>query len=355
MVLRTALTERLGLELPIVQAPMAGVATPALAAAVSEAGGLGSLGSAQLAPEALRAEIAAVQAATARPFNVNFFCHERPQDDPARAAAFRARLAGYYADENLERVPDPGEGFLPFDEERLAVVLETRPAVVSFHFGPPRRDWLAAIREAGCLTFASATTVEEARDLEAAGIDVVVAQGWEAGGHRGSYLRPYERAQVGTMALVPQVVDAVACPVVAAGGLGDGRGIAAALTLGAAAAQLGTGFVLAEESAAPPLYREALHAAVETDTRVTRAFTGRPARALVARYVAEMTPHEAEVPDYPLPGPMVWPLIEAGLARGVPDFHPLWSGQAARLARAEPAAAIVARLARETEAALHRT
>ncbi len=354
MALRTALTDRLGLELPIVQAPMASVSTPALAAAVSEAGGLGSLGSAQLDAAALRRQIDEVKAATAKPFNVNFFCHERPQDDPARAAAFRARLAGFYADEHLEGVPDPGEAFLPFDEERLAVVLETRPAVVSFHFGPPRRDWLEAIRQAGCLVLASATTVEEARRLEAAGVEVVIAQGWEAGGHRGTFHTPFEQAQVGTMALVPQVVDAVSCPVIAAGGIGDGRGVAAALTLGAEAAQLGTSFVLAEESAAPELYRAALAEAAETGTRVTRLFTGRPARALVARYVADMAPHETEVPDYPLPTPMVRPLTQAGLKRGVPDFHPLWSGQAVRLARAEPAAAILARLAREAEAALHR-
>ncbi|SME91297.1 nitronate monooxygenase [Tistlia consotensis] len=354
MAVRTALTERLGLELPIVQAPMAGVATPALAAAVSNAGGLGSLGSATLDAEALAGQIAEAGSLTQRPFNVNFFCHERPQDDQARTAAFRARLAGYYAEENLAAVPDPGESYLPFDEARLAVVLEARPAVVSFHFGLPRAEWLATIREAGCLTLATATTVEEARALEAAGIEVIVAQGWEAGGHRGTFRTPFERAQVGTLALVPQVVDAVACPVVAAGGIGDGRGIAAVLTLGAAAAQLGTSFVAAAESAAPALYRAALAGAGEADTRVTRLFTGRPARALVARYVAEMTPHETEVPDYPLPGPMVRPLTEAGLKRGVPDFHPLWSGQAARLARAEPAAAIVARLGRETEAALHR-
>jgi nitronate monooxygenase len=354
MAIRTALTDRLGLAVPVIQAPMAAVATPALAAAVSDAGGLGSLGSAQLESAALRAEIEAVRGASDRPFNVNFFCHERPRDDPARAAAFRARLAGYYADENLATVPDPGEAFLPFDEERLEVVLETRPAVVSFHFGPPRAAWLAAIKQAGCLTFASATTVEEARYLEEAGIEVIVAQGWEAGGHRGTFRTPFERAQVGTLALVPQVVDAVACPVVAAGGIGDGRGVAAALVLGAAAAQLGTSFVTAEESAAPPLYRTALAEAAEGDTRVTRAFTGRPARALAVRYVAEMAPHETEMPDYPLPSPMVRPLTQAGLARGVPDFHPMWSGQAARLARAEPAAAIVARLEREAEAALHR-
>ncbi|MEX2628497.1 MAG: nitronate monooxygenase [Tistlia sp.] len=354
MAIRTALTDRLGLSVPVIQAPMASVATPALAAAVSNTGGLGSLGSAQLDAAALQAQISEVRAATDRPFNVNFFCHQRPQDDPARAAAFRARLAGFYADENLAKVPDPGETYLPFDEARLEVVLAARPAVVSFHFGPPRAEWLTAIKQAGCLTFGSATTVEEARDLEAAGIEVIVAQGWEAGGHRGTYRTSLDRAQVGTIALVPQVVDAVSCPVVAAGGIGDGRGIAAALMLGAVAAQLGTGFVLAEEAATPPLYRAALAAAGEGDTRVTRLFTGRPARALVARYVTEMTPHEAEVPDYPLPGPMVRPLIEAGVARGVPDFHPLWSGQAARLARSEPAAAIVARLARETEDALHR-
>lgn len=354
MAVRTALTERLGLEVPVIQAPMASVATPALAAAVSNAGGLGSLGSATLAPDALAAQIEEVSAATDRPFNVNFFCHERPRDDPARAAAFRARLAGYYAEENLSGVPDPAEPFEPFDEERLEVVLETRPAVVSFHFGAPRRDWLVAIQEAGCLTLATATTVEEARDLEAAGVEVIVAQGWEAGGHRGTYKTPFERAQVGTLALVPQVVDAVSVPVVAAGGIGDGRGIAAVLALGAAAAQLGTSFVLAAESAAPEIYRAALAEASESDTRVTRLFTGRPARALVERYVGDMTPHETEVPDFPLAGPMVRPLTEAGLRRGVPDFHPLWSGQAARLARDEPAAAIVMRLARETEQALQR-
>ena len=237
---------------------MARVATPELAAAVSAAGGLGALGSAMLDVDELRAQVAAVRAVTDRPFQLNFFCHAPPHVDACRGSAARAALAPLYEELGLGEPPEPSTPPIAFDEQRLEALLEIRPPVVSFHFGLPGVDALAACREAGITVLASATTVAEARDLEERGVDAVVAQGAEAGGHRGSYLVDGDDGPVGTLALVPQVVDAVSVPVVAAGGIADGRGLAAALVLGAGAAQVGTAFLVCPESAAPPLYREAL-------------------------------------------------------------------------------------------------
>ena len=327
---------------------MARAATPELAAAVSAAGGLGALGSAMLDVDELRAQVAAVRAGTDRPFQLNFFCHEPPHLDAAAISAARAALGPLYAELGLGEPPDPSTPPVAFNEQRLEALLEIHPPVVSFHFGLPGGEALAACREADITVLASATTVAEARDLEERGVDAVVAQGAEAGGHRGSYLVDGDDGPVGTLALVPQVVDAVSVPVVAAGGIADGRGLAAALVLGAGAAQVGTAFLVCPESAAPPLYREALGAADAERTTITRAYSGRPARVIRNRGTEEVLE--------PLPYPAQLSLTAAlwGAGADPADFLPLFAGQGALLARAAPAAEVVATLVRDAERALAR-
>ena len=293
------LTAQLSIRYPIIQAPMAGASTPALAIAVSTTGGLGSLGLAMHTQEALRTDCATVSSAGV-PYNANFFVHSEPVEDPARAADTRSLLAPYYRELGLGQVPDVVTPAPSFNDTHLQAVLDLRPPVVSFHFGLPADDAFKAIKAAGLYTLSSATNVAEARELEARGVDAVIAQGFEAGGHRGTFSEPYEKGHVGTLALVPQVVDAVSIPVIAAGGIGDGRGIAAALALGASAVQLGTAFLTCPESAAHPLYRRALNEARDDQTRITHAFSGRPARGLENRYLREMAGHEARYPDFPI-------------------------------------------------------
>jgi nitronate monooxygenase len=343
---RTRVTELLGVEHPVLQAPMARVAGPELAAAVSGAGALGGLGSAMLDVDELRAQAAQVRASTDRPFQLNFFCHPRPQVEAADARAARARLAPLYEELGLGEPPEPSTPPIDFDASRLDALLAIRPAVASFHFGLPDGAAIAACREAGITVLASATTVAEARDLEERGVDAVVAQGAEAGGHRGSYLVDGDDGPVGTLALVPQVVDAVSVPVVAAGGIADGRGLAASLVLGAGAAQIGTAFVACPESGAPPAYRAALRAADAERTTITRAFSGRPARVVRNRGTEEIT----DPLPYPAQMSLTAALRDAG---GNPaDFFPLFAGQAALLAREAPAAEVVATVVAEAERVL---
>ena len=346
-----ALTDLLGIAHPIVQAPMAGFSTPVLAAAVSNAGGLGSLGSAMLEPGQLRAGLRELRAATNRPCNANFFVHPPPVEDPARRARMAARLGPYYDELGIALPEGPLAPPPPFSEAALEVVLEERPAVVSFHYGLPEAGHMAALREAGIQVLSSATTVEEARWLEAQGAAAVIAQGYEAGGHRGTFQSPFEVARIGTLALVPQIVDAVACPVIAAGGIMDGRGIAAALILGAAGVQLGTAFLGCPAAAVSPLHREALKASGEVGTRVTKAFTGKPARVVANRYALEMAEAEGDVLAFPLQRALSAPLAQAAAARGSADFMALYAGQGALLARELSAAELLDTLIAETERA----
>ncbi|HSA82342.1 MAG TPA: nitronate monooxygenase [Geminicoccaceae bacterium] len=346
---QTRLTELLGIAYPIVQAPMAGFSMPALAAAVSNAGGLGSLGSAMLAPEQLRDGLRTLRAATNRPVNANFFVHAPPTEDPKRRARMRARLRPYYDELGIALPEGPLAAPPPFSEAVLEVVLGERPSVVSFHYGLPEAAHLEALRDAGVRVLSSATTVEEARWLEAQGVAAVIAQGYEAGGHRGSFMSPLEAARIGTIALVPQIVDAVACPVIAAGGIMDGRGIAAALLLGASAVQLGTAFLGCPEASVSPLHRTALRAS--DGTRVTRAFTGKPARVLANRYALEMADAKDDVLAFPLQRALTAPLAQAAAARGSGDFMPLYAGQGAPLTRELPAAELLETLVAETERA----
>jgi nitronate monooxygenase len=335
-----------GIELPIVQGPMAGVQASALALAVSSAGALGSLPCAMLTPEALRAELAALRAGTTRPFNVHFFCHAPPASDAGREAAWRAALAPYYAEHDIDAAAiPPGPGRVPFSREAAQALAEVRPAVVSFQFGLPDEALLGAVRAIGARILASATTVDEARWLEARGVDAIIAQGVEAGGHRSMFLTDDLTTQVGTLALVPQVVRAVGVPVIASGGIADARGVAAVLALGAAAAQVGTAYMLCPEATTGALHRAALASGAARHTALTNLFTGRPARGIVNRLMRELGPISALAPAFPLATAAIAPLRAAAERRGSTDFTPLWSGQNASGCRAMGATALTRELA----------
>ena len=347
------LCDLLGVTHPIIQAPMAGSDTPALAAAVANAGGLGSIGCAFLLPEQFSAVYAETRAATNRALNMNFFAHAVPGDDEQKAARARALLAPFFMEFNLGEVPEVAATNFPFGDAIFEAVLEARPRVVSFHFGLPQARFVTALKEAGTVILCTATTPAEARDLEARGVDAIIAQGWEAGGHHGYYLTE-KGAQTGTMALVPQIVDVVDLPVIAAGGIGDGRGIAAALALGAAGVQIGTAFLTTAEAGIAAPHRAALMASDGSDTRPTTAFSGRPARGVVNRYMAAMAAHEDDLPGFPLMNPVTGPLRKASADAGSPDFIALWSGQAVGLSRETTATELVETLVAETRAAMVR-
>jgi nitronate monooxygenase len=332
-------------ELPLIQAPMAGAQGYALTIAVCRAGGLGSLPAAMLSAETLREQIALVRANTQAPFNVNFFCHVESAPDPVVEARWRARLAGFYAEAGLDFSGiRAGPARSPFDEEMCQTVEETRPPVVSFHFGLPRPTLLARVKASGALVLSTATTVAEARWLEAREIDGIIIQGREAGGHRGMFLSDDIDSQPALFSLLPQARDAVRLPIVAAGGIGDGRGVAAAFALGADAAQLGTAYLRAPEALTSSIHRAALVKASDDATRLTNVFTGRPARGIVNRLVSELGPMCPDAPAFPLASAAVAPLREATERQGKADFSPLWAGEAAALAREESAEAITRRI-----------
>lgn len=342
------LQELFGIDLPIIQAPMAGVQGSALAMAVSNAGGLGSLPCAMLGVEAMRSELAAIKAHTDRPFNVNFFCHAQPRLDAGREAAWRAALAPYYREFGIDADAIPaGSGRIPFSAEAAGVLEEFEPPVVSFHFGLPSPELLARVRAMGAKILCSATTVDEARWLEARGVDAVIAQGLEAGGHRGIFLSDDLSTQVGTLALVPQVVAAVSVPVIAAGGIADARGVAAALALGAAGVQVGTAYMLCPEATTTAIHRAALKSEAARHTALTNVFTGRPARGIVNRVMRELGPIRSDAPAFPLATAAVAPLRAKAEAMGSGDFSPLWSGQNASGCREVPAAVLTRELAGE--------
>ena len=336
----------LGIDLPIIQAPMAGVQGSALAIAVSNAGGLGSLPCAMLTPQTLRAELEAIRVGTARPYNVNFFCHEPPLPDVAREAAWRAAIAPWYAEFGIDPAQAPaGSARAPFSDEAADVLAEFRPAVVSFHFGLPAPRLLARVRAWGAKVLASATTVEEARWLASRGVDAIIAQGLEAGGHRGMFLATDPATQVGTFALLPQVVRAVDVPVIAAGGIADAAGVTAALALGAAGVQVGTAYLLCPEATTSAVHRAALKNDGACDTALTNVFSGRPARGIVNRLMRELGPMSTLAPAFPLASAAVAPLRAAAEARGSGDFSPLWCGQNPSGCREVPAATLTRELA----------
>jgi nitronate monooxygenase len=337
------------IEIPIVQAPMAGATDWEIAAAVSEAGGLGSLPCAMLGPTQLREQVGKIRGRTKKPINVNFFCHTPPVPNNAREAAWRERLAPYYRELAIDAAaPVPTSNRAPFDAALCAVVEEVRPEIVSFHFGLPEHALLDRVKAAGCLVVSSATTVAEAQWLEQRGSDAIIAQGQEAGGHRGMFLTDTIASQVGTFALVPQIADAVKVPVIAAGAVADKRAIAAAFALGAAGVQIGTGYLFCPEAKISAVYRAALATARDDNTALTNLMTGRPARGIVNRLMREVGPMSTLPPEFPLSAGALAPLRATAEAKGCGDFSSLWAGQAASLSRAMPAAELTRTLAAET-------
>lgn len=339
-----------GIELPIVQAPMAGSTGSEMAVAVSEAGGLGSLPCATLSVEQARSELETIRRRTSRPINVNFFCHKPPRVNPEREALWKRRLEVYFVELGVDsNVPFPSANRAPFDEKMCDLIVEFKPEVVSFHFGLPEKNLLARVRKAGAKIVSSATTVDEARWLEDQGCDAIVAQGYEAGGHRGIFLTEDVSTQVGTMALVPQVADAVKVPVIAAGGIADARGIVAAFALGAAAVQIGTAYLLCPEAKTSAAYRRALKNTKDNETAVTNVITGRPARGIMSRLMREVGPMSDDAPDFPLAAATIAALRAKSEVAGSGDFSPWWAGQAVRLSRELPAGELTKRLAAETQ------
>jgi nitronate monooxygenase len=340
------------IEHPLILAPMAGFGTVELAAAVCEAGGLGSIGCATMQPQIAAKAIQDFRGLTSKPLNVNFFCHLPASGDAEREQAWHRRLLPYYRELGIDHGPRPPRlDLAPFGEPMCEVLESTKPEVVSFHFGLPDHALLARVKAAGCRVMSSATTVEEARWLEARGVDAIIAQGYEAGGHRGMFLATDLNntiaSQPGTLALVPQIVDAVSVPVVAAGGIADGRGIAAAFALGASATQIGTAYLRCPEAVTSSLHRHALRHVREDATLLTNVFSGRPARAIANRLAIELGPISDAPPDFPLPIGALRPLQAEAELKACSDFTPLWSGQSAPLGKEMPAKALTLKLARE--------
>jgi nitronate monooxygenase len=342
----TRLQALLGIELPLIQAPMAGSQLSALALAACSAGALGSLPCAMLTVDAMRKELDALKNGTRRPWNVNFFCHQPPAPDERREAAWRQLLLPYYR----EFVIDPaavaaGPGRAPFSHDFADALEPYRPAVVSFHFGLPEERLLARVKSWGAKVLSSATTVEEARWLEARGADAIIAQGTEAGGHRGHFLTDDFDAQAGTFALLPRVARAVKVPVIAAGGIADAAGVQAAMALGAAGVQVGTAYLLCPESTTSAVHRAALKGEGANATALTNLFSGRPARGVMNRLMRELGAMSAAAPAFPLAAAAVAPLRAKAEAQGSGDFSPLWSGQNASGCREIPAAQLTRDLA----------
>lgn len=333
--------------LPLIQAPMAGVQDSALAIAAQRAGALGSLPAALMTPTQLEAQLKLLRAACGEAFNLNFFAHVNPPVDASIQARWQAALAPFYAEFGIDPATIPaGPGRAPFTHEIADLVQPFRPAVVSFHFGLPAPDLLARVKGWGSQIWCSATTVDEALWLEAHGVDAVIAQGLEAGGHRGHFLDHDLTRQMGTFALLPQIVQAVKRPVIAAGGIADAQGVQAALQLGARAVQAGTVFMLCDEATTSPLHRAALQSEAARHTALTNLFTGRPARGIMNRLMRELGPLSDSAPPFPLATGALAPLRAAAEARGSGDFSPLWSGQNATGCRAVPVAELVKELVR---------
>lgn len=335
------LAQRLNVDRLLLQAPMAGSQGSALALAVCGAGGIGALPAATLTPEALVQELTALSQGTARPWNVNFFCHTPPVPDAAREARWREALAPFYAEAGMDVAAVPaGAGRVPFSHAVADVVEPFRPPIVSFHFGLPAPDLLARVKGWGSVLLASATTVEEAIWLEAQGVDAVIAQGSEAGGHRGMFLSDDLTTQVGTFALLPQIAATVQVPVIAAGGIADAAGVRAALALGAAGVQVGTAYLCSDEALTSPIHRAVLQSEAARHTALTTLFSGRPARGIVNRVMRELGPLNPSAPAFPTATAAIAPLRAHWEKQGRGDFSPLWSGQNASSCRSAPAADI---------------
>jgi nitronate monooxygenase len=350
----TTLTRRLGIELPIIQAPMGGanITTASLVSEASAAGALGFVGAAYHAPARIAELAREIRARTDRPFGINLFAPLAPGEarDPSHAIA---RLVPYHAELGLDAPVIPAGATFTFDEQ-LDAALESGAPVLGFTFGLLPADAMERAKARGVFVIGTATTVEEATLLERSGVDAIAAQGSEAGAHRGTFARDFESAMVGTIALVPQMVDAVRVPVIASGGIMDGRGIVAALALGAAAAQMGTAFLVTDEAGVSDAYKRAILAATEDATRVTRAFSGRPARGIANRFMDDVERDPSAILPYPLQNALTRAMRAEASRQGRTDMLSLWAGQGVRLARREGAAALVRRLEGEMREAVAR-
>ncbi len=349
------LTDLLEIEVPILLAPMAGCGGVDLAVAVANAGGLGAYPCAYVKPDRIEKDVADIRAGTNRPLNLNFFCHKEPVFDASRQDEWRAALEPFYAEYSAE-LPTPlaAAPDTSFNDDLCALVEKLRPRVVSFHFGLPRPDLLQRVKDIGSKILCSATTVDEARHLEDQGVDAIIAQGVEAGGHRGMFLSSDIASQVGTMALVPQIVDAVGVPVIAAGGISDGRGIAAAFALGASGVQIGTAFLRCPEALTSAVHRSALAQSSAHSSVLTNVFSGKPARSIANRLVRELGPMSDKTPDFPLATRELGPLRAASQEKRDDSFTSLWSGQAASLASDKSAADVTNLLAEEARSIMSR-
>ncbi|MCB0214056.1 MAG: nitronate monooxygenase [Anaerolineae bacterium] len=346
---QTALTDLLGISYPLIQAPMAGgPSTPELVAAVSNSGGLGSLGAGYMTPAQMQTAIRAIRSLTDRPFAVNVFVLDAVTATPAQIEASYRYLQPYREELGLD-TPSVAHHFAPVFDDLMAIILEERVPVVSFTFGVPAKKWVRQLKSAGVPLIGTATCVAEAVTLVQAGMDALVGQGAEAGAHRGGFAHLPEAEAVGTIALIPQLVDRVAVPVIAAGGIMDGRGLAAALALGAAGVQMGTAFLTCPESGAHPLHKAALRSSSDTSTTVTRAFSGKAARGIVNRFIQEVEPHYAELPPYPIQNSLSGGIRRAAAQQQRPEFMSLWAGQGSPLGRSQPAAELVAAIVAEAE------
>lgn len=344
--MRSRLQTLFGVDLPIIQAPMAGVQDSALPLAVSNAGGLGVLACAMLDHQTCASQLESMRAGTDKPFGVNFFSHVASDPDPEQAHAWRTRFGSYYREFDVPQPDIPRTASrLPFDVKMAELVERFRPAMVSFHFGLPDNELLQRVRRTGARIISSATTVQEAQWLERQGVDAIIAQGFEAGGHRGMFLTQDLDTQMGTIALVSQVLKAVKLPVIAAGGIADAAGVRAVLELGAVAAQVGTAYLLCPEATTSPLHRRALATAHERHTALTNVFTGRPARGIVNRLVAELGPISSHAPAFPHAVFASSTLRAKAEAQGKDDFSPLWCGQNATGCKEVPAAELTRELA----------
>lgn len=337
--------ELFGTTFPIIQAPMAGVQGAKLAVAVSNSGGLGSLPCAMLDAEGLLRELTTLQTKTQKPYNVNFFCHKQPKADEDREARWRETLLPYFQELGVDpKTIVSGPGRYPFSHDSADVLEKFKPNVVSFHFGLPEPDLVARVKNWGSKVVSSATSVEEAWWLQEQGVDAIIAQGLEAGGHRGMFLTKNISTQVGTMALVPQIVAAVSIPVIAAGGIADAAGVSAAMRLGAIGVQAGTAFLLCHEATTSPVHRAALSSPQARETALTNLFSGRPARGIVNRIMREKGLMSTNVPDFPFAPAALAPLRACAEASGNGDFSPLWAGQNASNCKAVSASDIVREL-----------
>ena len=347
----TRILDLLGIDVPIIQAPMAGATTPAMVIAANQAGALGSMPAAALSIEQLREALGTIRQASKGPINVNFFCHQPPATDQARDQRWKALLEPYYRELGADfDAPTPVSNRAPFNEAACTVVEELRPEVVSFHFGLPEKTLLDRVKATGAKVLSSATTVEEAIWLEQHGCDAIIAMGFEAGGHRGVFLSDDLNTQIGLMALVPQIVDAVKVPVIAAGGIGDARGIVAAFALGASAVQIGTAYLFTPEANVSPSHQHALRHAQASETALTNLFTGRPARGIVNRVMRELGAINQAAPAFPTSGGALMPLK----AKDEAGFSNLWAGQALRLGKDISSYDLTRQLAEQTLAKLKR-